>query len=152
AVAQVAAPPVDAQRSAALPAAGGVGAAARQGRERRDGTGGGEQGQGAAARDHRRSFGSVDRGPGGRRRSAAPVGESKGRGCCAPAVRSARALPATCPGAPLLSRSSVSCPLTLSMVRGAAQGVRRGAILQVRPQGGGMCAESASRAAPRGAS
>src|SRR5699024_4465918 len=45
AVAQVAAPPVDAQRSAALPAAGGVGAAARQGRERRDGTGGGEQGQ-----------------------------------------------------------------------------------------------------------
>src|SRR5699024_10359271 len=75
AVAQVAAPPVDAQRSAALPAAGGVGAAARQARERRDGTGGAEQGQGAAARDHRRSFGSVDRGPEG---PAAVCGAGRG--------------------------------------------------------------------------
>src|SRR5699024_9518238 len=148
-----ASPPVDAQRSVALPAAGGVRAAARQGGERRDGAGGGEQGQGAAARDHRRSFGSVDRGPegpaagccagrGGRGGRGAGARRGGGHGLF---LRPGR-------GAPLLSRSSVSRALTLSPVRAAAQEARRAAILQVLARRGGMRAESARPTAPRAAS
>src|SRR5699024_4475989 len=102
---------------------GGVGAAAGQGGERRDGAGGGEQGQGAASRDHRRSFGSwagaasAGTGPGGGHRRKL----SEGRGGCARSERSARALPARWTGEPALSRFRFSCAVTLSLPPRAAQ-------------------------------